>query len=1045
MAASRSSRVTRSSVGLNGLDENFCGRTLRNRSIAQPEETSVSPVPRARSPKKKQDAKQDTKQDNKQESKQDAKQDAKQDNKQESKQDAKQDNKQESKQDAKQDNKQESKQDAKQDTKQDTKQDAKQDTKQDAKQDTKQDAKQESKQDAKQESKQDAKQEGKQESKQDVKQDSKQDAKHDTKQDAKQDTQHDGQQQASLQRKETDLNASPAEVEQWTSSRKRGVSCLEKDITSEKPENCDRGKGVRGASPQIKRAKRCSRSGEPQGHEEHPEPQKAESPVSLPEPNKDNSCEEFPSQNSALVAPSSPVLNKEEDEVTGAKAEDGHVECDGAPQPPNAYKASNGLGENKAEQSSTLTEEPSANPTSATNSPLLLNGSSQAGAPSSPDPAVPCRNSVPGQVEVSGSSAPPLEGVAEDPVPELIVVKEHEVEEMEVDVVGEPLCLAHEEQVTECESDTNGRPLTPVQETAASTSATTPNVNSSPINNSNSGETTPPLATTPSPTEPGCNPSISNTPPSFTELYEHRYTLRTSPRRAANGGKATSSKPSSPPRDNGPLREEGEVMVGPEEDCPMVEESAPSDSIGALSEEPPSVVPGDNAGGEVGGSVDSKESECSKEITQSQAAEEEEEEEEPDVYYFESDHLALQHNKDYQRLLQTIGVLEAQRTQAILDLETLARHQREALADPISFVEQLQKRVDLGLPCPQRVVQLPDIAWEQYTSGLGDFEREFCDKKRKTRRLKLIFDKGLPLRPKSPVEPKKEGESSTMYSSLPTSDAPENGRQTQMIRGRICHPNKPDTFNQLWTVEEQKKLEQLLVKFPPEEVESRRWQKIADELGNRTAKQVASRVQKYFIKLTKAGIPVPGRTPNLCMYTKKASSKRQHHLNKHLYRPSTFLTSYEPPVYMDEDDERSAYYSSVQDPSADDSDEESVPVELRNLPEYKELLELKRLKKQKLQEIQEDKVGVRHIGYKCDVCGMEPIQGVRWHCQDCPPDNSVDFCSNCSDCLLKTETHKPNHHLEPVYQPETFLDRDYCLPQSTGYNYLDPNYFPANR
>lgn len=47
----------------------------------------------------------------------------------------------------------------------------------------------------------------------------------------------------------------------------------------------------------------------------------------------------------------------------------------------------------------------------------------------------------------------------------------------------------------------------------------------------------------------------------------------------------------------------------------------------------------------------------------------------------------------YQRLLQTIGVLEAQRTQAILDLETLARHQREALADPISFVEHLQKRV----------------------------------------------------------------------------------------------------------------------------------------------------------------------------------------------------------------------------------------------------------------------------------------------------------------------------------------------------------------
>lgn len=39
-------------------------------------------------------------------------------------------------------------------------------------------------------------------------------------------------------------------------------------------------------------------------------------------------------------------------------------------------------------------------------------------------------------------------------------------------------------------------------------------------------------------------------------------------------------------------------------------------------------------------------------------------------------------------------------------------------------------------------------------------------------------------------------------------------------------------------------------------------------------------------------------------------------------------------------------------------------MELRSLPEYKELLELKRLKKQKLQEIQEDKAGVRHVGYK---------------------------------------------------------------------------------
>lgn len=51
----------------------------------------------------------------------------------------------------------------------------------------------------------------------------------------------------------------------------------------------------------------------------------------------------------------------------------------------------------------------------------------------------------------------------------------------------------------------------------------------------------------------------------------------------------------------------------------------------------------------------------------------------------------------------------------------------------------------------------------------------------------------------------------------------------------------------------------------------------------------------------------------------QASNKRQHHLNKHLYRPSTFMTSYDPPVFMEDDEERSAYYGSLQDHTADDS------------------------------------------------------------------------------------------------------------------------------
>ncbi|XP_069451174.1 ZZ-type zinc finger-containing protein 3 isoform X4 [Ovis canadensis] len=536
---------------------------------------------------------------------------------------------------------------------------------------------------------------------------------------------------------------------------------------------------------------------------------------------------------------------------------------------------------------------------------------------------------------------------------------------------------------------------------------------------------------------------------SLSEPQEHRYTLRTSPRRAAPT-RGSPTKNNSPCRENGQFEENN---LNPSETNATVSDNI-SESLtnpGEVSHSEKGVCcDSENYGSE---GLSKPSSEARLNIGHLPSAKEsanphitEEEDDDPDVYYFESDHVALKHNKDYQRLLQTIAVLEAQRSQAVQDLESLGRHQREALKNPIGFVEKLQKKADIGLPYPQRVVQLPEIVWDQYTSSLGNFEREFKNRKRHTRRVKLVFDKGLPARPKSPLDPRKDGESLS-YSMLPLSDGPEGSNsRPQMIRGRLCDDTKPETFNQLWTVEEQKKLEQLLLKYPPEEVESRRWQKIADELGNRTAKQVASRVQKYFIKLTKAGIPVPGRTPNLYIYSKKSStSRRQHPLNKHLFKPSTFMTSHEPPVYMDEDDDRSCFHSHMNTAVEEASDEESIPVAYRNLPEYKELLQFKKLKKQKLQQMQAESGFVQHVGFKCDNCGIEPIQGVRWHCQDCPPEMSLDFCDSCSDCLHETDIHKEDHQLEPVYRSETFLDRDYCVSQGTSYNYLDPNYFPANR
>ncbi|KAM5256776.1 ZZ-type zinc finger-containing protein 3 isoform 2-T2 [Ctenodactylus gundi] len=835
--------------------------------------------------------------------------------------------------------------------------------------------------------------------------------------------------------KTTDLKQQSTR-ESWVSPRKRGLSSSEKDnIEKQVIENCER-RQTEPVSPVLKRIKRCLRSEAPNSSEEDSPIKPDEEPVEQRRTVVDNDadfqgtaracrclrldgCEkrEVKKVNVREEGPLNPAVVEQ---ITGHLAVNGVDDSDSA-----VTNCDNCQPDENAKQNSTgscvLQEKSVAENGDSESQTSMFHDNRK--EDSCIDHNVPCTHSeVQVKLEdhkivtaclsaerVSQLTAEPASGSVSE------IQSSLRDSEEEVDVVGDSSASkdqCHENACNVLAADPESMPV--------------------------SGEP-----------EPYSGPDRVSAQMSLLEPQEHRYTLRTSPRRAAPV-KASPTKNGSPCRENGQFEESNL--------SPTETEAAISDNVSESPTNPDEMSWNENVlrcaqnYGSEGLSkppsvakLSSGHTPSAKESASQHGTEEEEED--PDVYYFESDHVALKHNKDYQRLLQTIAVLEAQRSQAVQDLENLGKHQREALKNPIGFVEKLQKKADIGLPFPQRVVQLPEIVWDQYTNSLGNFEREFKNRKRHTRRVKLIFDKvGLPARPKSPLDPKKDGESLS-YSVLPLSDGPEgSSSRPQMIRGRLCDDTKPETFNQLWTIEEQKKLEQLLMKYPPEEVESRRWQKIADELGNRTAKQVASRVQKYFIKLTKAGIPVPGRTPNLYIYSKKSStSRRQHPLNKHLFKPSTFMTSHEPPVYMDEDDDRSCFHSHLSTAVEEASDEESIPIMYRNLPEYKELLQFKKLKKQKLQQMQAESGFVQHVGFKCDNCGVEPIQGVRWHCQDCPPEMSLDFCDSCSDCLHETDIHKEDHQLEPIYRSETFLDRDYCVSQGTSYNYLDPNYFPANR
>lgn len=60
-------------------------------------------------------------------------------------------------------------------------------------------------------------------------------------------------------------------------------------------------------------------------------------------------------------------------------------------------------------------------------------------------------------------------------------------------------------------------------------------------------------------------------------------------------------------------------------------------------------------------------------------------------------------------------IIEAQRAQAIRRSDRLHELQEEALADPIAFVERLQKGEDLKIPGRIKIPPLPVIDWSKYT------------------------------------------------------------------------------------------------------------------------------------------------------------------------------------------------------------------------------------------------------------------------------------------------------------------------------------------
>jgi ZZ-type zinc finger-containing protein 3 len=264
-------------------------------------------------------------------------------------------------------------------------------------------------------------------------------------------------------------------------------------------------------------------------------------------------------------------------------------------------------------------------------------------------------------------------------------------------------------------------------------------------------------------------------------------------------------------------------------------------------------------------------------------------------FYFESDSLALASNPDYSCVLRTLALLEAQRIKAIEDIEKLIQLKEAALSKPLEFVRQLnlarrtshtaaasgtsttaandddgkasqQSTLPLvdAIPSRQRVYMLPDIDWNKYYDSVDLNDLEMIKRQNSQRAHSLRQTRAASQQPSREQHQQEEEEEEEVPSTTIKAKCNSNNSRSD---------DSKTNYNQSWSVEEQRQLEELLIEFPPEENEAARWRKIAGKLGTRTPLQVQSHCQKYFIKLAKAGLPIPGRMPNLKTYVTKKGNR----------------------------------------------------------------------------------------------------------------------------------------------------------------------------
>lgn len=367
-------------------------------------------------------------------------------------------------------------------------------------------------------------------------------------------------------------------------------------------------------------------------------------------------------------------------------------------------------------------------------------------------------------------------------------------------------------------------------------------------------------------------------------------------------------------------------------------------------------------------------------------------------FYFETDFYLLKNNKDYKNLLKSLAILEVQRCTAIQNIEKLAVLKDHISKNPSLALKKILRREDIGTLKSVTVHALPDIDWSEYKTN-DEIENE---------PIKQVCNINL------------------RYKNV-------SDKQETQTNSTTAEVEKHETFKQPWTVEEQLRLEELLIEYPPERNESNRYRKIADALGTRNLRQVCSRVQKYNMKMKKVGSikSINANTKNL---NKKTVSLCHKNIGA-LLKPTTFIPS----------------TTLIDDVDVYNANRNNFNVSHKNI-EMSKSIKISILDEVLKDKLSEKKCCTVHLDYACCVCLLSPIIGTRWNCSDCPAiGKNTNFCSDCIVDVIRNILEKPPHPMDHMVTPirsvqasndktDSLVDPNYVPLVFKTQNYLDPNF-----